>query len=359
MNVGITDIEQSQKELMFSLTPEDMKPYVEKTAQRLGQEMKLKGFRDGKIPASVVQQTLGAETVWNEAIADAIEDSYAKAVGEHDLQPIGRPRVDILKLVPGNDFEFKVTIPCDPPVELPKDYRDIARKIVEKENGKPVEVDEHEIEETLSVIQNSRAEKGEDGAEVKPELNDEFAKSLGAFSSLQELKDSIREGVVKEKEQARAESTRLKVIEAIAEKTKVDIADLLVANELDKMQDEFASQATSMGTTLDEYLKQIGKTMEEVRDGWKDRAKERVRTALILRAIADEADLEPSDEEVAKRADEYLRQFGDPEEANKQVSPELLRAYIRGMLRNEKVFELLEGNSQTSNIKKQDTNKSK
>ena len=88
MKVEITDIEQSQKELKFSLSPEDMKPYVEKTAQRLGQEMKLKGFRDGKIPASVVQQTLGAETVWNEAIADAIEESYAAAVGEHDNTPI-------------------------------------------------------------------------------------------------------------------------------------------------------------------------------------------------------------------------------------------------------------------------------
>lgn len=347
MNITINDIEKSQKELLFSLTPEDMKPYVEEAAQRLGKDLKVKGFRDGKVPTSVVLQAFGKEALWNEASADAIEESYAKAVTEHDIQPIGRPRVDITKLVADNDFEFKVTIPCDPPVQLP-DYKDIAAKVVRDEAKKEVEVDEHEVEETLGVIQNSRATKGEDGQEHRPELDDEFAKSLGGFKSLEELKASIRDGITKEKKQAKAEAIRLKVMEGIRKKAKMEISDLLIANELDKMQDEMVSRVTSMGSTVEEYLSQIGKTMEGVREGWQTTALERVQTALLLRRIAEAEGIEPDEKKVEAEANAYLRQFGEPEEASKTVSPELLRTYIRGMLRNEKVFELLEGKSEAS-----------
>jgi trigger factor len=342
MNITINDIEKSQKELLFSLSPEDMKPYVDEAAERLGKDLKVKGFRDGKVPTSVVVQAFGKEALWNEASADAIEESYAKAITEHDIQPIGRPRVDITKLVADNDFEFKVTIPCDPPVELP-DYKSIAAKVVSDEAKNDTAIDEHEVEETLSLIQNSRMTKGEDGAEVKPELNDEFAKSLGGFKDLEELKTSIREGIAKEKEQAKAETTRLKIVEGIRKKAKMEISDLLIANELDKMQDEMVSRISSMGTSVEEYLSQIGKTMDEVREGWKEKALERVQTALILRRIADAEGIEPDEKQVEADANAYLRQFGEPEEANKAVSPELLRTYIRGMLRNEKVFAFLEG----------------
>ena len=342
MNLTINDIEKSQKKLLFSLTPDDMQPYVEMAAERLGKDLKVKGFRDGKVPTSVVTQAFGKEALWNEASADAIEDSYAKAVTEHDLQPIGRPRVDITKLVPDNDFEFTVTIPCDPPVELP-DYKEIAAKVVKDEQKKEIEIDEHEVEETLSVIQNSRATQGEDGKEQKPELDDEFAKSLGGFKDLEELKASIRDGITKEKKQAKAEAIRLKVMEGIRKKAKMEISDLLIANELDKMQDEMVSRVTSMGSTVEEYLTQIGKTMDEVRTGWEDKALERVQIALLLRRIAEAEGIEPDETKVESEANAYLRQFGEPEEASKAVSPELLRTYIRGMLRNEKVFELLEG----------------
>lgn len=342
MNITINDIEKSQKELLFSLTPEDMKPYVEAASQRLGKDLKVKGFRDGKVPASVVVQAFGKEAIWNEASADAIEESYAKAMNEYDLQPIGRPRVDITKLVADNDFEFKVTVPCDPPVELP-DYKAIAAKIVQEESKRGAEVDEHEVEETLSIIQGSRTTKGEDGVEVKPELDDEFARSLGGFKDLEELKTSIRGGIAKEKEQAKAETMRLKIVEGIRKKMKVEISDLLIANELDKMEDEMESRVTSMGTSMEEYLTQIGKTTKELREEWGQKALERVQTALLLRHIADAEGIEPDEAQVENDANAYLRQFGEPEEAQKAISPDLLRTYIRGMLRNEAVFAFLEG----------------
>lgn len=353
MNVKIRDLEKNEKELSFSLTPSDMEKFLDAAAQRLSRDMKVKGFREGKVPRSVVENSFGAEAVWREAASQAIEESYFEAVQKHHLEAISKPRINVLKLVPGNDFEFKATFPTHPDIALP-DYKAIAKKIYGKKLS-PAKVEDKEVDETLKMLQKTRAvqaeqlasnakesseKKSKNTKEVLPELDDAFAKSVGNFENLEALKKSMREGIQKEKEQKAIEHLRLQVLEEVENQTDLAISDILIAAELDRMQDELSHQITSSKMTPESYLEGIKKTWKEVREGWKEKAQKRVATSLLLRAIAQDARIEIAEEVVDEEANKYLNQFGNIEEAKKNVDPVALKVYIRGMLRNEKVFQL-------------------
>lgn len=346
MEVKTKSIDKNQIEVTITLTGEDMAKYLESSAQRLGENLKVKGFREGKVPRAVVEKELGKDAVWEEALPEAVENSYWGAVDENDIDAIGRPSINITKSVPGNVLEFKASIPVMPELNLP-DYKNIAGKVYEKE-GKEVSVEDKEIDEALNWLQKSRAsmnnteEEGKDEKKELEKIDDEFARKLGNFENLDALKENIREGLKAEKEEQEKQRLRLRVLEEIGKKTELPVAESLIEEELNKMEEELSQQVAQMGMSMEEYLKQANKDLKEVREGWRDKAKERVSVGIILRAIAEKEGIAPSEEEVKEEANKHLMRFHSPEEAKKHIDPERLRAYIHGIMRNEKVFELLE-----------------
>ena len=177
---------------------------------------------------------------------------------------------------------------------------------------------------------------------VLPEAGDEFAKSLGTFASIDALKVSIREGLTKEKQDKEKQRVRIRIIEEIANAAKVEIPDVLIETELDKMAGELKSSIEDMGMKWDEYLLHIKKTVDELRREWREEGEKRVRIALCLRQIAKAEHIEPSEEEIKERGDKFLSQFRGTQQAEKEIDPAHLHEYARGILRNEKVFEFLE-----------------
>ncbi len=175
-----------------------------------------------------------------------------------------------------------------------------------------------------------------------PELNDEFAASLGQFSSLDALKQNIREGLTKEKTIKERERIRIAIIDAIAAKTEITIPQTLIESELEKMASELKTNIESMGMNFEKYLEHIKKTAADLKTEWTDEAKRRVKIALILRAVAEAKNLEPSEEEIGQETSRILARHKPPEDAAKDLDPDAVRQYARGIARNEKVFEYLE-----------------
>lgn len=179
-------------------------------------------------------------------------------------------------------------------------------------------------------------------AKQKVELNDEFAGSLGKFSSLDSLKASIREGIAKEKAEKEKQRVRALIIEEISKHTQTEVPEVLVASELQKMLGELKSGIEGMGMKWEDYLLHIKKTPEELKKEWREEAEKRVQAALCLRSIANQENIEASEEEIQERANQFLHKFGTVEQAEKDIDPEGLKEYTKGIIRNEKVFELLE-----------------
>ncbi len=174
-----------------------------------------------------------------------------------------------------------------------------------------------------------------------PELDDGFAKSLGNFNSLQELKNSIRSGILEEKTIKENQRIKLALIEKVAENSQIEFPKILVLNELERMIEEFRFSISAFGLDFNIYLKEIGKNIDELKKDWEKEAEKRVRVAICLQAIAEREKIVVDEEEIQERVNENLKHYYSIEEAKKDIDLEKLKNYTKEVLRNEKVLELL------------------
>ena len=133
MNITKKELEKSQIELTVELSLAEFKPYIEKGVKKVSEEVKIGGFRPGKVPFDVLKQKIGEMTILEEAGRIAINKTIEKVLEENtDKQVIGQPKVDIIKLAPGNPFIFKITLSALPEVKL-GDYKNAKVKREKKE----------------------------------------------------------------------------------------------------------------------------------------------------------------------------------------------------------------------------------
>jgi len=101
-------------------------------------------------------------------------------------------------------------------------------------------------------------------------------------------------------------------------------------------------QLQGMGMTMDQYLAQIKKTIDDLEKEWEPQAIKRIKAALALEEVAKEKEIEVKNEEVEEQMNKTLAQYKKIKDIEKNVDLPKLYNYIKGMLQNEKVLELLE-----------------
>jgi trigger factor len=175
-----------------------------------------------------------------------------------------------------------------------------------------------------------------------PEVDDAFAKSLGKFESLEEIKTNMRASLTEEKTVKQKEERRAKFVEALVESTEIDLPHVLVHQELHKMLDEFGMEIQSMGLTMDVYFEKMGKTKAEVEKEWEPQAKNRVKAALILEELAAEKEIVIPAEKIEEEMNKTLQFYKNVKNVEKDIDMERLYNYTKGILVNEEVFLMLE-----------------
>ena len=175
-----------------------------------------------------------------------------------------------------------------------------------------------------------------------PDVSDEFARSLGKFKDLADMRKSVADGMVEEKKNEMKEKHRVKIIDALVEAIEVELPEVLIHEELHKMINEFDMQLQGMGMTMDQYLAQIKKTIDDLEKEWEPQAIKRIKAALALEEVAKEKEIEVKNEEVEEQMNKTLAQYKKIKDIEKNVDLPKLYNYIKGMMQNEKVLELLE-----------------
>jgi len=137
-------------ELEIPITPEEMAAAEERAFRRLVKNVKLPGFRAGKVPRKVFEQTYGADSIASQAMEDVVPEVYAKAVREHDLDPVDRPKMELLPTEEGKPRRLKATVDVRPPIEL-GDYKGIE---VERE---PIEITDEDVHRSIEALAKERA----------------------------------------------------------------------------------------------------------------------------------------------------------------------------------------------------------
>ncbi len=152
MKTSIKTLPDSKIEILVEVSAEDFNYYYQRAILDLGKNTEIKGFRPGHIPPDILEKEIGQEKILNQASQEAIKERYSQAVIDNNLEVIGKPEVEILKLALKNPLVFKVKTAVLPEIEI-ADYKKIASSV--KEQKSPVK--EKEIEETIKWLQKSRA----------------------------------------------------------------------------------------------------------------------------------------------------------------------------------------------------------
>ncbi|MFA5392584.1 MAG: trigger factor [Candidatus Paceibacterota bacterium] len=332
-------LEKSKIEIIIDLNGEDLLPFKDKALEELGSKLTLPGYRQGKAPLNLVKNNFSVIEVYEKTAVFALEKFYPQIIENNKIEAIGQPIINITKLIPESLVEFKVEVAILPHLELP-DYKKIAKN--KQQNKKEISIDEKEIEEALKWLQKTRQTINQETKEKElPSLDDKFAQSLGKFKDLEELKQNIQDSLKIEKQTKENEQWRLEVMEEIISQMKIEIPDLLIQTEQEKMLDELKIRVGEMQLPFEEYLKQIKKTEEEIKKEFQSLALKRVMMAFILKEIAQLEKIEVKDKEIEDKTDEILDHLPDPSLKDK-INLEELKIFALGLIRNEKVFELLE-----------------
>jgi trigger factor len=144
-----------------------------------------------------------------------------------------------------------------------------------------------------------------------PELDDEFAKDVSEFDTLEEYKQDLKTRLQERKEKDLQASKETAVVEKAAANAEVEIPSAMIESELDVMIKEFERRLRTQGMTLDIYFQFSGQNEGMLKEQMRDDAEKRVRNNLVLEAIAAAEKITASDEEVdaelAKLAESYQR----------------------------------------------------
>ncbi|OGI83229.1 hypothetical protein A2903_02135 [Candidatus Nomurabacteria bacterium RIFCSPLOWO2_01_FULL_33_17] len=380
------ELENSRVEIIGTIPYEDLVIHEEIALARLAKELEVDGFRKGQVPPTTARKYIQDLAILEAMAEEALMKEYGDIIKIHAPDAIGRPDINITKIARDNPMEFKVSVTVMPTIKLP-DYKKIAKD--ENKNKKEVVLTDEEVEKSLAELQKMRMGKndkedkthvhedgsvhdeehnekettqeqhptpalplaeggseatnprltkeGAGGGEITlPELNDEFAQSFGdSFKTLDDLKNKIRENMLREKEMIASDSIRMAIGEKIIEGMLVELPDLLIDGEIERMAYRMESDLANSGMSLDEYAKMVNKTMDDIKVEWRPSAEKRVKLQLALDEIAKLENIILDAEQINKEVEQLKQMYKD-------IDPLRAKIYVEGQLKNEKTFEFLD-----------------
>ena len=163
-----------------------------------------------------------------------------------------------------------------------------------------------------------------------PELDDEFAKDVSEFDTLEDLKKDIKEHLSKAGKENAAHKTEENVINAVCDATEIDIPDAMINSQIDKMLRDFDMNMRYQGLNLEQYLKYTGMTVDKMRAQFKDDAAKNVKTSLVLEKICEAEGIDASEDEINKEYESMAESNGMKiEDIKKYVSEDDVKETIK------------------------------
>lgn len=178
-----------------------------------------------------------------------------------------------------------------------------------------------------------------------PELDDEFAKDVSEFDTLEEYKVSIREKLEKDFRSREEAENENNLIEAVMDATEVDIPEAMINSQLETELGEFDYRMRSQGLNLEQYLQMTGSTKETLKEQLRPMAEKRVKGDLVLEAIGNEENIEVKDEDIDNELEKMAESYNqkDKEKFVKDMKKGDL-SFLETAIINQKVIELLKEN---------------
>lgn len=418
IKLNIKKTADSMVEIFISVDGAFIAPIKASTMVDLKKDLKVAGFRPGKMPDNIAERNLGENYVQSHVMEAVVMRAYAKAVTDEKIQAIDTPKIELKKFVPYTELEFTAQVAVMPIVTLD------AKKLIVKEPE--IKLAKNEIDDTLKNLQRQMAKRSAskngvaegdevtldfegvrdnkpvEGAAAKNQLitvgdkkfipgfeenliglkkgtekefevtfpkdyghkdlagskvtfkvkiheinkvelakiDDQFAKSVGAFKNLAELKADIEKNLKASKQDQVKKEYEQAVLDNAINKINFNTPQRLVDQQIDRLKQEVNNNLSGSGLTLDQYLKIQGKTQVEVDKEIEDEATKRVKIAILVRHIVDENKLAVSDRELDENFNQMKAQYSDPQ-MQREMDHEHFRDDLKNHLLTTKAIEVL------------------
>jgi trigger factor len=420
MKVHVEEISPIKKKVHVEVPEDHVAKEIDSFYDELKKKSKIKGFRPGKAPRSILERYFKDYTK-GEVLQRLIQETFPKALSEISCSPVAPPAFDPQELESGKPFRYAAIVEVKPEIKI-EDYAGLNLE------GKREDVGDQELEERLKSLQNLHAQlktisepreirtgdyvildydakmdgkpldegkgidvpvevgsgrfiptleekliglKPEDERNVDvsfpadyaykkwagktvsfhvkvkeikekilPALDEEFAKDLGGFDSLEALKVKLREDMQKAKEMALDRHFKDQIVDQLLQKNSFEIPPSLVEDQNQALVSEAKLRLTSQGMNL----KDMDISEDKLREDYRAVAERQVKTYLILEKIAGQEGISVSDEEVQGRLKEISERSHQKLEAVKRYYEKngLIPEIQAGLLSDKTLNLLLE-----------------
>lgn len=324
-------------EFRAEVPPELLEEYTVAALAELAEDFSLPGFRKGKVPQEKVREHVSEMELLEDAANEALRDAMLEIAEDEKLDVIGRPQVVITKLAPKNPLEFRVRYALFPDISLP-DYKKIGKTIFERKD--PTDVTEKEVDEALERIQKmvvasaANAEPAKDAP--PPPLTDETVKQFGNFATVADFRAELKRQLEQEKVLHTKDGRREEIIKEIVERSKLKVPQLLVEQELSEFLADRDEQLKTAALSLEEYLKQIGKTAEQLEKDERTLIEDDLRMSMVVQAIRKKEGISADDRDVHTLVAQLKLRYPERTESE-------LHRTAEAMIVQNKLFAMLEG----------------
>lgn len=189
-------------------------------------------------------------------------------------------------------------------------------------------------------------------AKSLPELNDDFAQDVSDFDTMEEYKKDVEAKLLEEKQKSAKAEKENKVIEAIVANAEMDIPKAMIDTEVERMVNDFAQRISYQGLKLEQYFQFTGLTMEKFKEQTRPQAESRIKSRLVLEAIAEVEQIEVTEEDLDKEIENMASIYQMEVEKLKDVMRDEEKESIKKDIAVQKAVDLVTGSAIEKEVEK-------
>ena len=324
MSLQVENLEHNMAKLTIEVSAEDVEKALQQAYLKERKRISLPGFRKGKVPRQVIEKMYGPEVFYDEAANHMISEAYGKAYDECELEIASQPMVEIVQLEKGKPFIFTAEVAVKPEVTL-GEYKGlkvdkVSAEVTDEEVDAEIEKERERNARTVDVTDRAVQDKDQitldfegfvDGTAFEGGKGEDYPLTIGSGAFIPGFEDQLigaeigKETEVKvtfpEEYQAKELAGKEAVFKCTVKTIKV--------KELPELDDEFASDVSEEGETMEEYKAEVRGKLKERKER---EAKEKKENQVVEQAVANaEIDLpEPMvDLQARQMADDFARRI--------------------------------------------------
>ena len=324
MSLQVENLEHNMAKLTIEVSAEDVEKALQQAYLKERKRISLPGFRKGKVPRQVIEKMYGPEVFYDEAANHMISEAYGKAYDECELEIASQPKVEIVQLEKGKPFIFTAEVAVKPEVAL-GEYKGlkvdkVSAQVTDEEADAEIEKERERNARTVDVTDRAVQDKDQitldfegfvDGTAFEGGKGEDYPLTIGSGAFIPGFEDQLigaeigKETEVKvtfpEEYQAKELAGKEAVFKCTVKTIKV--------KELPELDDEFASDVSEEGETMEEYKAEVRGKLKERKER---EAKEKKENQVVEQAVANaEIDLpEPMvDLQARQMADDFARRI--------------------------------------------------